>query len=131
MSNSNFQSESKHSGDEFESRVYSDLLIRGHCAAGISKNVHMLGTGCELDFVSCGEYIEAKGGKNGPKKRPGAKRTDNDKKAIANASLIKTKYDIYYVVYFSSPPKSGSYSDEMLTTALEAGILDEVRYLEY
>ena len=74
-------------------------------------------------------FKEAKGGQKGFKKRPGAKRTDNVKKAIANAALIKSKHpQIYYVIYFSSMPKSGSYSDEMINTALENKIVDEVRY---
>lgn len=125
----NFQSESKHSGDEFEDQVYLDLLNRGFTM--IQANVHMVGTGCEVDFIAdAKEYIECKGGKEGFKKRPGAKRTDNVKKSIANATLIKKRYpDIFYVSYFSAKPKEGSYSEEMLQTALEFGIIDEVRYL--
>ena len=100
----------------------------------MAKNFYVEGTGCEVDFVVGKdnvplEYVEAKGGQKGFKKRPGAKRTDNVKKAIANAALIKSKHpQIYYVIYFSSMPKSGSYSDEMINTALENKIVDEVRY---
>jgi|LauGreDrversion4_2_1035121.scaffolds.fasta_scaffold32689_9 hypothetical protein len=123
-----FQAESKKSGDEFEALVVSDLADRGF--ENIKKNVYMPGTGCEVDFVAGTEYVEAKGGKDGDGKRPGAKRTDNVKKAIANASLIKCRYpDIYYVVYFSAKPDKDSYSEHMLNTALEFGIVDEVRYL--
>ena len=65
------------------------------------------------------EYVEAKGGKSGDKKRPGAKRTDNVKKSIANGALIKAIYkDIKYVVYFSANPEPKSYSAEMIDTAL-------------
>ena len=128
---SSFQAESKHSGDEFEDLVLQDLFRRGFTE--IQPNVHMIGTGCEIDFIAdSAEFVECKGGKTGGKKRPGAKRTDNVKKAIANACLIKTMYNnIYYVVYFSSEPVPKSYSEEMLHTALKFGIIDEVRYLEY
>ena len=125
----NFQAESKKSGDEFEEKVYSDLVARGFNI--IQSSVHIPGTGCEVDFIADGlEYVEAKGGNEGEKKRPGAKRTDNVKKAIANAALIKTVLpDIYYVVYFSAEPNKDSYSDEMINTALNNNIINEVRYL--
>ena len=132
QSNLSFQSDSKRSGDEYESIVEADLLSRGFEI--MAKNFYVEGTGCEVDFVVGKdnvplEYVEAKGGQKGFKKRPGAKRTDNVKKAIANAALIKSKHpQIYYVIYFSSMPKSGSYSDEMINTALENKIVDEVRY---
>jgi hypothetical protein len=74
--------------------------------------------------------VEAKGGNPGEGKRPGAQRTDNVKKAIANGSLIKTYNTIYYVVYFSAKPDPGSYSDKMINLALRHKIIDEVRYLE-
>ena len=60
-----------------------------------------------------------------------AKRTDSVKKAIANGALLKAvKPDAYYVVYFSSKPKPGGSSDQMITTALNHKIIDEVRYIE-
>lgn len=127
----NFQSESKKSGDKFEDLVYQDLLSRGH--QKIDKNVYMPFSGCEVDFVAHGdrfEYVECKGGLEGEKKRPGAKRTDNVKKAVANGSLMKKIYEsMYYVVYFSDTPEPGSYSDEMIKIAVKYGIIDEVRYL--
>lgn len=130
--NVNFQSESKKSGDDFESLVLQDLYSRGF--SDIKKNVYMPHTGCEVDFVAQGkrfEYIECKGGKEGEKKRPGAKRTDNVKKAIANGSIMKKVYEsMYYVVYFSDTPEPGSYSDEMINIALKYKIIDEVRYLK-
>jgi hypothetical protein len=124
-----FQGESKRSGDVFESIVKQDLKERGFKT--ITENVLMIGTGCEVDFVADNkEYVEAKGGKGGVGKRPGAKRTDNVKKAIANAALIKCKYpEIYYVVYFSAKPDPGSYSEQMISTALDFNLLDEVRYI--
>jgi hypothetical protein len=124
-----FQSESKRSGDVFESVVKEDLKSRGFKT--ITENVLMPGTGCEVDFVADNkEYVEAKGGKGGAGKRPGAKRTDNVKKAIANAALIKCIYpEIYYVVYFSAKPDPGSYSEQMISTALDFNLIDEVRYI--
>jgi hypothetical protein len=129
---SDFQSVSKKTGDEYEAIVEMDLIDRGLIIH--HKNFYVEGTGCEVDFVAGSpnsrlEYVEAKGGQRGLKKRPGAKRTDNVKKAIANAALIKAlDPSIYYVVYFSSTPKPNSYSDQMIKLALQKGILNEVRY---
>jgi len=132
MSGLNFQAESKKSGDEFEEIVLQDLISRGF--GPFDRNFYFVGSGCEVDFRAHHpvrfEYIEAKGGNSGEGKRPGATRTDNVKKAIANGALIKTIYDIYYVVYFSAKPEPGSYSDAMLNTALKNKIIDEVRYIE-
>ena len=90
--------------------------------------------GCEVDFAynfrGTQVYVEAKGGLQGEGKRPGAKRTDNVKKAIANAALIKSRYpETRYIVYFSDLPKYGSSSHKMLKTAVRAGFIDSVRYL--
>lgn len=128
----NFQSESKRSGDEFESKVLIDLSRFG--CTGITKNVIIAETGCEVDFAysyrGTQVYVEAKGGLQGEKKRPGAKRTDNVKKAIANAALIKSlNPETQYIVYFSDLPKYGSSSHKMLNTAIRAGFIDSVRYL--
>lgn len=127
-----FQAESKKSGDDFEALVLQDLINRGF--SDIEKNVYMPGTGCEVDFLAKGqrfEYVECKGGKEGDKKRPGAKRTDNVKKAVANGSIMKKIYEtMYYVVYFSDTPETGSYSEQMINIALKYKIIDEVRYLK-
>jgi predicted AAA+ superfamily ATPase len=127
-----FQSESKKTGDAFESVVLLDLTERKFST--IFQNVEIEDTGCEVDFIAKSwqttEYVEAKGGLHGEKKRPGAKRTDNVKKAIANGALIKSVHpDSYYVVYFSSEPEPGSYSDKMLKAAKKANFIDEVRYI--
>lgn len=126
-----FQSESKRVGDEFEDKVYKDLVDRGF--GPIDRNYVFDSAGCEVDFRAHSgtrfEYVEAKGGKPGEGKRPGAQRTDNVKKAIANGALIKTYNDLYYVVYFSAQPEPGSYSDQMINTAIKHKIIDEVRYL--
>ena len=131
----NFQSMSKISGDAYQDVVKLDLEDKGYIS--IEHDVYIEGTGCEVDFVASNPhlgtiYVECKGGYNGEKKRPGAKRTDNVKKSIANAALIKALHpEYYYVIYFSSKPKEGSYSDEMLKTALKFGIVNEVIYLAY
>lgn len=128
----NFQSESKKTGDEFEQLVLEDLTNRGF--GPFERSFYFENVGCEVDFRAHHpvrfEYVEAKGGNPGDGKRPGAKRTDNVKKAIANGALIKTGNDIYYVVYFSAKPDPDSYSDQMIKTALKHKIIDEVRYIE-
>jgi hypothetical protein len=128
----NFQSESKKSGDEFEGIVYKDLISRGF--THIEKNYVFESIGCEVDFRAHGdifEYVECKGGRDGENKRPGAKRTDNVKKAIANGALIKLSNTLRYVVYFSARPEPGSYSEKMINSALKNKIIDEVRYIDY
>jgi hypothetical protein len=132
MTITNFQAESKHSGDLFESQVLEDLGRFGQ--QDIKKNVVVKDVGCEVDFAydfrGTQVYVEAKGGLQGEGKRPGAKRTDNVKKAIANAALIKSRYpETQYIVYFSDLPKYGSSSHKMLKTAVRAGFIDSVRYL--
>ncbi len=124
---------SKKIGDEFEKEVLEDLEILGFDF--IYRNVYIFKTGCEVDFVAKKSdgttwHVEAKGGKEGEGKRPGAKRTDNVKKAVANAALIKSVYpETYFVAYFSSRPKMGSSSREMIDAAKRARFFDEVRYL--
>lgn len=127
----NFQSESKRSGDEFEDLVLQDLKTRGFNQ--ITKNVYFSDAGCEVDFIAHGdtiEFIESKGGKVADGKRPGAQRTDNVKKAIANGALIKAVAPrTYFVVYFSAMPFKSSSSAKMLEVALSHRIIDEVRYI--
>ena len=123
-----FQAESKKSGDQFEDVVMSKLVNDGYLS--IEKNVFIPEAGVEVDFFADGHYIEAKGGNDGDKKRPGAKRTDSVKKAIANGALIKAvKPDAHYKVYFSSKPLPNSSSDIMINVALNAKIIDEVVYI--
>lgn len=125
---SNFQSESKKSGVDFEDKVFEELTSLGFI--DIQKNVFVPGAGVEIDFLADGKYIEAKGGYNGDKKRPGARRTDSVKKAIANGALLKAvNPEAHYTVYFSSKPKEGGSSDQMINTALQAKFIDEVIYL--
>tara|TARA_B100002019_G_C20952479_1_gene442257 strand:- start:75 stop:485 length:411 start_codon:yes stop_codon:yes gene_type:complete len=130
----NFQSESTASGDEFERIVNEDLISKGYTI--LETNVKIPEIGINVDYIAekdgVKEYGEDKGGKSGGKKRPGAQRTDNVKKAICNGALLKTKYpDAKYVIYFSAKPKAGNSSDEMINTAIASGYVDEVRYLSY
>jgi hypothetical protein len=129
----NFQSESRRSGDLFEDLVESDLGRIGILEP--KKNITLHDVGVEVDFAYTDNigrqfYIEAKGGESGNKKRPGARRTDNVKKAIANGALIKAAYpEAQFLVYFSELPKFGSSSDKMIKNAVRAGYIDGVRYL--
>jgi hypothetical protein len=129
-----FQAESTASGSEFEELVKENLISNGYRI--ISTNTKIVGIGVNVDYVAekdgVTEYGEAKGGKKGGKKRPGAQRTDNVKKAICNGALLKVKYPhTKYVIYFSDKPKEGNSSDQMIKTAISAGFVDEVRYLNY
>ena len=130
----NFQAESSRSGNEFEVAVNQELAALYDLDADEISKVTLPEIGIELDYflltdegIECGE---AKGGRPGPGKRPGAERTDNVKKAIANGALLQASLPgTRYVVYFSAPPKPESSSETMIFRALEAGFIAEVRYL--
>ena len=128
----NFQAESKKSGDAFEDLVLADLKRSG--VKDIQKNIVLGDLGIEVDFAYDTDYgktyVEAKGGEFGKGKRPGAKRTDSVKKAIANGALVKSAYpDANYIVYFSDLAKHGSASHKMIKNAIRAGYVDSFRYL--
>ena len=134
LSMKNFQSESTASGGDFEDIVEENLVTNGYTI--ISTNTKIDGIGVNVDVIAekdgVVEYIEDKGGRPGKGKRPGAQRTDNVKKAICNGALLKFKDpSARYVIYFSAKPKEGNSSDEMIKTAIAAGFVDEVRYLNY
>lgn len=127
----NFQGESKKSGDSFENVVQQHLKKESEI---IHKNFYIKEAGCEVDFVVNQNnkiiYIECKGGESGGSKRPGAQRTDNVKKAVANGALIKSVFpDSNYIVYFSATPTPNSSSDIMLKVAMASGFIDEVVFL--
>lgn len=134
----NFNADCKRDGSEYEEVV---LLheINNNKAEVLGRNVMIPGSGVEVDAILMfpGEggaikFIQAKGGKPGKSKRPGAQRTDSVKKAIADGTLIKSVIpDSYYIVYFSERPKEGSHSEDMINSAIRSGYLDEVRYLSY
>ena len=128
----NFQAESTISGDDFEDKVYADLAMFGY--KDIQRHIVIPEVGVEADFAfvhnSQQVYVEAKGGFQGQGKRPGAKRTDNVKKAIANAALVKSEFpDVKYRIYFSDTPIYVKSSHKMIKTAIKAGFVDQVIYL--
>lgn len=129
----NFQSESKRAGDKFEDLVQEDL--KSLKFKDIKRHIILEDIGVEADFAytnyaNVQVYVEAKGGESGLNKRPGARRTDNVKKAIANGSLIKAFYpDSQFIIYFSALPKYGSSSYKMIKKAIEAGYVDSVKYI--
>lgn len=128
----NFQAESKQSGDDFEELVLEDLKRSNF--NNIKRHVVIEEVGVEADFAykvrGTQVYVEAKGGHPGLGKRPGAKRTDNVKKAIANAALVKSVFpDVKYVIYFSDMPKHGKSAHKMLKSAIVAGFVDQIIYL--
>ncbi len=128
----NFQSESKKTGMQFESLVEEHL--KDSRKTVLHRNYKFDSIGIDVDFVASDglitEYIEVKGGVAGHKKRPGAQRTDSVKKAIANGALLKSfNPDLKFVIYFSARPKPGSSSDLMLQNALNAGFVDDIRYI--
>jgi hypothetical protein len=128
----NFQAESTISGDDFEDKVLVDLSLLGY--KNIQQHVVIPEVGVEADFAFTHYdqqvYVEAKGGYQGEGKRPGAKRTDNVKKAIANAALVKSEFpDCKYVIYFSDTPVYGKSSYKMIKAAIKAGFVDQVIYL--
>lgn len=130
---SNFQSQSKKTGDKFEQAIIKDLTNDGHTIIIQHKFYPDIGIEIDLETYSNSEKRfekhEYKGGEPGANKRPGAKRTDNVKKAIANGALLKTiEPDAYYVVYFSEQPDPNSSSEKMINAALKNKIIDEVRY---
>ena len=130
----NFQSESTKSGKQFEENVCAHLAgLHDISLNKIIRHVRLDSLGIELDYCIPGlEAGEAKGGASGKKKRPGAQRTDNVKKAIANGALFKTlNPNTRFVVYFSAKPKPGSASEAMLETAISNGFIDQVRYITY
>lgn len=127
----NFQAISKVSGQAYQDVVRLDLETRG--ISKIQENVALKDLGIEIDFIANNkQYIECKGGYNGKSKRPGAKRTDNVKKSIANGALLKSvNPSAKYIVYFSAKPKVNSASAKMLKNALKSKVIDEIRYVGY
>lgn len=125
-------------GLEFEQAVI-DHEVNEKKSSIIERNVIIPGAGIQMDMLlynSSGQgkfkFIQAKGGDPNKSRKPGARRTDSVKKAIADGVLLKsTLPGSWYTVYFSEMPKPGSQSERMIETALRAGMIDEVQYLPY
>lgn len=120
-------------GDEFEEKVIEHLRCNNYYI--IDTKVKLEGTYSEADIVAIkdGElyFIEAKGGRPGKNKLPGAQRSDNVRKAQSTAFMIKRKYpEVNYVVYFSAKPKSNC-PKGLIEVSLESNLFDNVEYLEY
>lgn len=134
----NFNSFCRQEGREYENAVIAHEILTKK-AEVIGRDVDIPGSGIQMDVIMADpvnngtvKFIQAKGGKPGEGKRPGAQRTDNVKKAIADGALLKSIIpDSWYTVYFSEKPKSGSSSEFMINTALRVGMVDEVNYLSY
>lgn len=127
----NCQSEARLSGLEYEKTVSNHLTKNGYRIWG--ENYLLRDSYVRVDFVAIKDdnfvYVEAKGGRSN---RSGAKRTNNVKNAISDASMIKFhEPKSKYVVYFSEKAKSGSTSDMLIRNAINAKLFDEVRYVEY
>ena len=126
----NFQARSTLVGEEYEKCIEYYLRSQGY---ECTKRPTIKEIGVEFDFFyeldGVDHYIECKGGKN---KTPGAERTDNVKKALANGALLKTiQPNARYIGYFSFPPKPNSRSHYMIEAALKAKYFDEVHYIGY
>lgn len=132
-------------GREYEDAVIAHEVLNNG-ATIVARDVPIPGSGVEVDIIydvplrsENGEpaqiirkYAQTKGGKPGPKKKPGAQRTDSVKKAIADGILLKiADPKSWYTVYFSEKPKKGSYSEAMINSASNMGIIDEICYLGY
>jgi Holliday junction resolvase-like predicted endonuclease len=122
----NFNSPNKKTGDNFEDDVVS--LLQENGCTGIQNNLIIKDLGIEVDvcYIEDGKLVfgECKGGKDG------AERTDNVKKAVASAPLIKKKYpNSIFNLFFSKPPKKNSSSDNMLKKYMEYGYVDNIVYV--
>lgn len=142
MASQGINRENTRVGNEFEDLIVEDLRKRGALLVDAEKSSHekkqiLEETGIEIDviatFDSHKEYIEGKGGyttKANVKKGVGAARTDNVKKAIANAAIFKCVYPkLKFVAYFSAMPNKNSSSEQMIKVVTENKIFDEVRYV--
>jgi hypothetical protein len=145
MSTKNFNSYCLRDGVEFENAVIAHEILQNKSTI-VSRNQPIPGAGIVMDVVvdsplrdgkgaytpTIRKYLQVKGGKPGISSRPGARRTDNVKKAIADGLLLKSSVpDSWYVVYFSERPSAGSSSDAMINAAVNSGVIDEVQYLSY
>jgi len=149
----NFNIANTEKGSNYEKIVEADLLASGHtditpsCGPAMVKphptKIQSRGHRvCSVDFYAKNpegivEYIEAKGGYTGyvnnqNKETAGARRTEAVSRALWNGWLLKKHIpNSRYVVYFSQEPAPNSPTDIMIQDALEANLVDEVRYLPF
>ncbi|MEP6622847.1 MAG: hypothetical protein ABJC79_00240 [Acidimicrobiia bacterium] len=123
---SGFQASSGEQGRRFAEQCDAFLQGRGWLLSG---SLRIADVGVEIDAVATspgGEVVwfEYKGSVQG--NRPGLRRTDTLKKAIANGALVRGLPGARpFVVITSHVPEAGS-GDAMLRTALAMGYLDGV-----
>jgi hypothetical protein len=121
-----FQSSSSAQGRAFAQQCDALLAGLGFSLAGATK---VAGIGVEVDQVATGSsgqlvWFEYKGSIQGS--RPGLRRTDTLKKAVANGALLAAIPDHpQYIVLTSHLPTAGA-GLEMLQTALEMGYFADV-----
>lgn len=141
----NFNSNCSKDGIEYEDVVIA-YEVSSNDSKIVARDFPIPGCGVEIDFIldvpltskdgnhskTLRKYAQAKGGKPGKSRKPGARRTDSVKKAIADGFLLKaTDPDLWYTVYFSEKPKEGSASEAMINSAVSSGLIDEVCYVAY
>lgn len=123
---SGFQATAGEQGRRFAEQCNAFLAGLGW---SVGPPLRLVEVGVEIDAVATSPagvavWFEYKGSIQGT--RPGLRRTDTLKKAIANGALLRGLASARpYVVITSHLPTAGS-GDAMLRTALELGYLDDV-----
>jgi|TARA_R110001592_G_scaffold361613_2_gene672748 Holliday junction resolvase-like predicted endonuclease len=122
----NFNSPNSKVGDNFEKDILNYLKENNYI--NLQSNITMKDLGIEIDVYAEKNdtiiYGECKGGKDG------AMRTDNVKKALASAPLIKKKYpNAKFICFFSKQPNKNSSSYNMLKHYMDFGLVDDVIYV--
>ena len=126
MTSSAFQASAGEQGRRFAEQCNAFLSGRGWHVGGPLRLVEV---GVEIDAVATSPggdvvWFEYKGSVQGT--RPGLRRTDTLKKAIANGALLSgLELARPYIVMTSHLPERGS-GDAMLQTALRLGYLSSV-----
>lgn len=124
---SDFQAAASEQGRDFEQAARTLLRIEGWSIIA----EHALVAGQEVDIIATDPagamwWIECKGSWRGG--RQGLRRTDTLKKAVAVAWYVSTLPDrLPFMLFVSHTPRPGSSGDLMLTAALKAAIITEVR----
>lgn len=124
-----FQSAATIQGARYEEIVGRALVAMGWEITAVHEHVD----GVEIDISAIDPlgvewWIECKGSWQG--KRPGSRRTDTVKKAIADAWLLSiAEVSRPYMLITSHLPKVGSHGHRMLTLAQENGLFTKIAEL--
>ena len=122
----NFQAAGVVQGRQFADQC--DQLLK-HLGFTLVGRLNVKNLGVEIDQVAKAPsgvdvWFEYKGSVQGS--RPGLRRTDTMKKAVANGALLHAAgHTNPFIVLTSHLPESGA-GQAMLKTALDAGFLDDV-----